>query len=256
MIEETEAIVLRSMNYGDTSKIVTVYTKKFGKVKVIAKGARNQKINKFGSSLELMTHSSIVFYRKESKDLHLLSKSEISRSCNKIQNDSEKMFIGLALIELVNMVMHDEEENEAVFSLLAKALQCIDGALKNSINIFIAFQMFLFQNLGFGLNFLQCGNCGRKSADHEFSFVLLRLSDGTFVCSDCSESTNAAGVKISNGILRSLQYFQMNEISKAVSLQLSAPSKDEILDVLQSYLRYHIEGTRTLRSLIMLYNNR
>ncbi|MBP6673311.1 MAG: recombination protein O N-terminal domain-containing protein, partial [Bacteroidetes bacterium] len=52
MIVETEAVVLHTMDFRDTSKIVTLYSRKFGKIKVIAKGTRNQKTNKFGSSLE------------------------------------------------------------------------------------------------------------------------------------------------------------------------------------------------------------
>ncbi|MFA6540301.1 MAG: DNA repair protein RecO [Bacteroidota bacterium] len=256
MIEETEAVVLRSMNYGDTSKIVTVYSKKFGKIRIIAKGARNPKGNTFGSSLEAMTHSSIVLYKKEHRDLHLLSKSEIVRHHNRLQGESEKLFTGLALIELVDMAMHDEAENETVFTLLIDSLRAIDEAVKNSINVFIAFQLRLFENFGFGLSLASCERCGRNAHDHEFPFVLLRLSDGKFVCSACSEGTNAGGVRISGGILRSLHFLQTSELSKTVSLQLSSSSKDEILDVVQSYLRYHIEGSRTLRSLSLLYSNR
>ena len=63
MIVSTDAIVLRSMKYGETSKIVTLYSKKFGKIKVIAKGARSAK-SKFGASLEPMMHSSVIFYKK------------------------------------------------------------------------------------------------------------------------------------------------------------------------------------------------
>lgn len=252
MIVETQAIVLRTMNYGDSSKIVTLYSKKFGKIKVVAKGVRSQKMNKFGSSLEPMTYSSVVLYKKEHKDLHLLSKSEIVRPFMKIQDDSEKLFTGLALIELVNMVMHDEEENGAVFTLLAEALETVNGIAKNVVNVFYSFQLKLFSNFGFGITLDQCIRCRRDYTNKETAFVMLRLSDGKFVCSACSAETSAGGVRITGGVFRTLQFFQMNDIAKAGSIQLTNGMKDEINATLQSYLRYHIEGSRTIQSISML----
>ena len=64
MLIKTEAIILKSMKYRDTSKIVTFYTKEFGKLKGIAKGARTAKVN-LVAALEPMTHSMLVIYKKE-----------------------------------------------------------------------------------------------------------------------------------------------------------------------------------------------
>ncbi len=252
MIVETEAVVLHSLSYGDTSKIVTVYSRKYGKIKVVAKGARNPKSNKFGSSLELMTHSSIVLYKKEHKDLHLLSKSEIVYPFNRMQDDSEKIFSGLALIELVNMVMHDEEENELIFSLLVDSLQTIDTSTKNGANVLLAFFVKMFQQFGFGISLDSCSHCARKTVENEFPFVQLRLSDGKFVCSFCSQNQTSSGVKISGGILKTLLYLHENPVEK--SIQLSITMREDLFALVQSYLRYHIENVRTLKSLTLLYS--
>ncbi len=254
MIVETEAVVLHSMHYRDTSKIVTLYSRKFGKIKIVAKGARDQKTNKFGSSLEPMTHSSVVIYKKEHKDLHLLSKSEIVTPLNRMQNDSEKMFTGLALIELVNMVMHYEEENEQLFSLLVESLKTLDGSAKNGINVLPSFMVKLFQQFGFGLSVDSCVRCNRKTNDSDFQFGLLRISDGKFICSYCAEEHSSSGVRISGDVLKSLYYLQMNSIEKSTMLSLSSTMCDDLIASLQSYLRYHIEGARTLKSLSLLYS--
>jgi DNA repair protein RecO (recombination protein O) len=253
MIVETEAVVLHAFNYGDTSKIVTVYSRKYGKIKVVAKGARNPKSNKFGSSLELMTHSSIVLYKKEHKDLHLLSKSEIVAPFNRMQDDSEKIFSGLALIELVNMVMHDEEENETIFSLLVESLQTIDQSSKNGANVLPGFFVKMFRQFGFGLSIDSCSECRRRSVDNEFQFVQFRLSDGKFICSFCSRNQTSSGVKISGGMLKILSFLQENPIEKSIQFSIPASLKDELFATVQSYLRYHIETVRTLKSLSMLY---
>ena len=79
MLTKTEAIVIRSMKYGDSSKIVTFYTRQFGKLKGIAKAARRSN-NKFGSSLEPLSHVMLVVYKKDHRDLHLISQ------CDSIQS--------------------------------------------------------------------------------------------------------------------------------------------------------------------------
>ncbi len=254
MIVETEAVVLHSMDFRDTSKIVTLYSKKFGKIKVVAKGTRNQKTNKFGSSLEPMTHSSVVIYKKEQQDLHLLSKSEIVTSFSRMQTDSERMFTGLGLIELMNMVMHNEEENERLFLMLAASLKTIDTAEKNAVNVLLAFMVKMFDQFGFGLSVDSCVNCGRETEKNEFTSVLLRLSDGKYNCPHCSEDLTSTGTKIAGESLKSLHYFQLNTIEKSTALTFTASMRDDLIAILQSFLHYHIDGIRTLKSLTLLHS--
>ena len=71
MIVKTDAIVLKSMRFRETSKIVTFYTRRYGKIAAVAKGARETK-NKFGAALEPMTGVNLVFYKKEQRDLQLV----------------------------------------------------------------------------------------------------------------------------------------------------------------------------------------
>lgn len=252
MITETKAVVLRTMKYGDTSKIVTLYSRKFGKIKVIAKGARNQKTNKFGSSLEPMTVSSVVIYKKEHKDLHLLSKSEILTPMSRLQEVPERMFAGLAIVELVNMVMHDEEENGPVFDLLEQSIAAVNASERQTINILMAFMVHLFRRFGFGLDVDACLRCGRTLGSGDLTYGLLRLSDGKFHCSQCVQEEQQSGVRLNIGTLRTLKFLADNPVEKASGISMNQAMRDDLLSFLQSFLRYHIEGVRTLRSLALL----
>ena len=99
MIVSTEAVILKTMKYRDTSRIVTLYTRDFGRLSVIAKGARSRN-NKFGASLEPLSHVSAVLYKNEHRDLHLLSKCEISTQFRRIPEDLERLSTAMAIIEL------------------------------------------------------------------------------------------------------------------------------------------------------------
>ncbi len=142
MLVKTEAIVLKSMKYRDTSKIVTFYTKEYGKLNGIAKGARSAK-NKFGSALEPLTHSMLVLYKKEHRDLHLISQCDAIDSFRNFTEDLDRMSIGLAVLELVNQLTHDEERKPALFPLLLETLSALNSSTKNYETYLQAFRLRL-----------------------------------------------------------------------------------------------------------------
>ncbi len=251
MIVSTEAVVLHSMKYGDTSKIVSLYSRKYGKIKVIAKGARTLN-NKFGASLEPLTYSSVVFYKKEQKTLYLLSKSEIVQPQKHLFSHSEKMLIGLALVELINKVMHDEEEHEEIFQLLTNALHSINTAEKNLFNIIIAFQLQLFHHFGFGLELQQCSHC-KKNLHQNSSHVYLLLSRDAVMCSQCHE-THKGGIGIPQNIFSLLSFFASNTFSAIYEQELSSSLQKSLTSILHSYMHYHIEETKNLHSLSLLHS--
>lgn len=251
MIVSTDAIVLHAMKYGDTSKIVTLYTRKFGKVKVIAKGVRSAK-NHAGASLEPMTIASVVFYKKQNKDLFLLSKSEIALPLKNLVSAEEKMLAGLALIELLSVTMHDEHEDEAMFELTVQALCEIDRAEKNPLNVFIGFILGFIRRHGYSLTLDRCMQCGIEPNEGE-GHLRFQLSEGTVVCPSCAESFALSGMPISRGAVRSLQYLAQVELGQTTSLSLGVAIRDEVIELLMAFMKYHLAGMRTLRTLSLFY---
>jgi len=77
MLYKTEGIVLKSTEFKEADKIVTIYTKDYGKITAIAKGVRKIK-SKFGSSLEILTHSVFLFYK--GRNIDIVSQTEILES--------------------------------------------------------------------------------------------------------------------------------------------------------------------------------
>src|ERR1700733_7951160 len=125
MIVTTEAIVLRARKHGETSKIVTLYTLSYGKLNVIAKGARETK-SKFGGALEMFARSTVVFYKRDKQDaLSLLSKAETISSHSGILKSLDRIETATAIVELILNSMHDEEANEKLFAMLNSTLDTI-----------------------------------------------------------------------------------------------------------------------------------
>ena len=251
MIVSTDAVVLHAMKYGDTSKIVTLYTRRYGKLKVIAKGVRSAR-NKVGASLEPMTIAAAVLYKKQNRDLSLLSKCEIAIPLKNIFAVEEKMTIGLALIELLAMTMHDEHEDEPLFNSVVETLCEIDRAPGNTINVFIGFVIGFIHRIGLSLTLSRCVHCGSAIEDTSGA-ARFQMSEGTVVCASCAGTSAHSGMPLSLGGLRSLIYIGRVPLAESTTLTLSVPVRDELLEILQAFMRYHVPGMKPLRSLAMIY---
>ncbi|MBI3193860.1 MAG: DNA repair protein RecO, partial [Ignavibacteriae bacterium] len=109
-ILKTEAIVLRTINFKESSKIVTFYTKELGRVGAIVKGARRAN-SKIGAALEPMSHVQIVLYIKEGREVQTVGQCDLIHSYHHFAIDLEKLSVGLSIIELVYDIAHEQEQN-------------------------------------------------------------------------------------------------------------------------------------------------
>ncbi|MBM4159487.1 MAG: DNA repair protein RecO [Ignavibacteria bacterium] len=272
MLTKTDAIVLKGMKYRDTSKIVTFYTRRFGKLKGVAKGARQMK-SKFGAALEPMTNVALVLYRKEHRDLQLVSQCDIIKPYKKIHSEFDRMTAAMSVLELVNQLTHDEEENAALYSLLLGTLDELERASRRFVNLVYAFQIRLAGLFGFEPSLDQCGSCGRRV--DEFAgegSAVFQLSKGAIVCPRCapqqaqhayerefcrapsssrgrrSEQTKS-NAKISVQTLRVLQRLFRAKLDSVSALEYSKATGNEIDATLRLYLRQHFEDLKPLKSL-------
>ena len=149
-IRKTQALVLRSIRYGETSKIVTMLTPDSGKLSVLARGARKVK-SRFGGSLEPFTHIALVYYEKETRDLQYVSEVHVIDAFLKVRDNIEKTYTALALIEMCQKAVHDREECRRLFDLFLVTLSGLAEADKNIQNGLVFFILSLTDHLGYRL---------------------------------------------------------------------------------------------------------
>lgn len=148
---KTEAVVLRTANYRDRSKILTLYTKSHGKLSVIAKGVRDAR-TKWGGVLQSMAYLNVLLYFKENRTLHLLSGAEYAKLYNRIYENSDKMNVGFRIVELINKTTAECHEIKGLFELITDSLNTLDGATKNFVNVLFNFEFRLAKLLGFAID--------------------------------------------------------------------------------------------------------
>ena len=247
MIAKTEAIVLRSRKYRETSKILNLYTREFGKLSVIAKGARGPR-NKFGSSLQPLNHVSAVLYKHDRNDLHLLSQCENVSSFRNLSQDLEKFSVAMFVVELLEFVSHGEERSELTYGLGLGALRAINDSEQNAANVKFYFELHLADILGFRPNVHTCFACGKLLVEEDGGTKAgkLRLAYGGISCGNCTGGNEEELISVSS--LKILQRFQESDNPLDMTrIRLSEHQTEEIEVLLRQYLQQHVSGLHRMK---------
>jgi DNA repair protein RecO (recombination protein O) len=246
-LEKTEALILRTIKFGETSRIVTALSREFGLLKAIAKGVRGAR-PKFGAALDPFAASELVLYRKRDRDLHLIGQADLIEAHLALSGDVRRYAFASALVEFVPQVVTGEVSSEEAAALYAEARAALrltaDSVLSTLPYILRAFQLRFVSALGHGMELHACLACGREV---EGAGVLSAAQGGLF-CRRCARE--AAGmVPVSAPALAVLRAYRENDLVVAARQRLDAPVRAEVGRILEAFLSAQFEGYRGLRSL-------
>jgi DNA repair protein RecO (recombination protein O) len=122
---ETEAIILKTFPLGEADRLVSFLGRASGRVRGVAAGARRVK-NRYGSTLEVLSHVQIWYVEKETRELVRIQQCELLESFHKAQSNYE-LSTGLAVIsETAELVLPDHEAAEPMFRLILLAVREIE----------------------------------------------------------------------------------------------------------------------------------
>ncbi|HUP88694.1 MAG TPA: DNA repair protein RecO [Longimicrobiales bacterium] len=166
----TDAIILQTYKYSDSSKILKLLTRSNGLQSVIAKGAAKPK-SQFGGVLEPFVEGVATFYAKEQRDLHTLSGFDLRRSRQGLGADLIR-FGGASLIAELILRSGIEEADADLFELVSGALDRIQEASKETVESVVLGETWaLIAQLGFAPSFDECISCGRAiNTDEDVHF--------------------------------------------------------------------------------------
>jgi DNA repair protein RecO (recombination protein O) len=156
---ETEAIILKTFPLGEADRLVTFFGRSSGRIKGVASGARRLK-NRYGSSLELLSHVQIWYVERETRDLVRIQQCELLESFHRAQSDYN-LSTGLAVVsEIAERVLPEQEVAEAMFRLLLLTAREIDR--RSEWRVPLTYFAFWTIRLGGWLpRFDRCAQCGK-----------------------------------------------------------------------------------------------
>jgi DNA repair protein RecO (recombination protein O) len=246
-ILKTDAVVLKGWKLGETSKILSLCTKDFGKVKVVAKGGLGPK-SKFKGCLEPMTCIRLVFYDKKTRDLQLLSQADVLEGHIHIIGDFTRSALGLAQVELVERVLTQDEPFPKMYELLRSVLSGLDQGNGFLEGLFWYFESHFIDIMGYKPTWDNCLECN-ASLGGEGGFF--QPGNGGLLCTACG--SRHGGLKVGGETLEILYWLQRCDLGEVDRLGPDAGQKSSIRKMFDLYFRTHIEGMKPLKSLGLYY---
>lgn len=144
---KSEGIVLKRSNFGEADKIITVYSKHYGKVSLLAKGVRRMTSRKRGS---LEVFNQVVFFAAKGKGIDIVTETEALNSFSSWRKDLKKIAVAYELCEMVDRLTAEGSEQEEVYELLVNYLKNLSLLAEVNLNSFISsFGGNLLKLLGF-----------------------------------------------------------------------------------------------------------
>ena len=179
-IHTTDAIVLRRYLYRETSVIVSCLTDRYGKLKGLVKGLRQQP-NRHRSAMEPMTVNRIVFYDTHTSQIHLISQCELLSPLTALQHDLKTVNAAALCVDLTDTVIPLNEPQPAVYRLLKSTLERLAVAGSDAAVIRTHFIVRFLRLAGFQPQVDECTGCGAMV--HQAGYWSAR--QGGLLCAAC-----------------------------------------------------------------------
>lgn len=246
-IIKAEGIILRSMKMGETSKLLTLFTREHGILKAIAKGSRSRK-SRFGGTLETLTVIHFIYYHKDSRDLQLLTSADIVETFPNLSLDLEKWGYANACGELIIRSHPAAEATPKLYPILLDSLRAMNEISTGGDRAcFWGLQMKLLSVFGVPPNLRRCLQCENDSEAIADRRIYFHMGRGGFFCEKCHQGV--AAFQLNRETLKQLANLQSLPARKILQQTFSIQVTQEIEKFFQSYFRLHLEEIGRLQSL-------
>ena len=187
----TEAVVLRSIRFGEADRVLHLYTADRGRIGAVAKGVRKTK-SRFGGRLEPLSHVELQLHVGQG-ELQTITGVQLIRSHQTARDDYYRLSVGLIGAEAMLRLFTEQEQNERAFTALTRFLDLLDetphAAERPTLDpLGLSFQLKLLWLSGYLPHLTSCAECGADGA----TLVGYSPRAGGAVCRACATQRGSA----------------------------------------------------------------
>ncbi len=237
MIIRTDGLVLRTHKMTETSLVVVVYTRTWGKVRLAAKGARRPK-SRFGAAFQPITFGSYVYYRKDGRDLQTVSEADIQHPFDGVKQDHERLGYASAVCDLLDHVTVDEDPNAFLLSITVDALRWMENVPSGLMELPLwYFQVKAAGCLGYRPQFSGCAITGERV---DGSRVWFSVEHGGVV----KQRTDGPGIWLDAPTISFLEHLQTRTPDRIDMELFGTVDSDQCRSAIRLFLDYHLDERR------------
>ena len=253
---KSEGILLKSVNWKEHSKIVTIFTDNAGRQSIVDRGGRSLKSKR--GRLMSFSRLELAYFKSERSGTGYITEVE---PLEIFQFEKEgtlgRLIFASAAVELLYDLLPADEPQEGLYHLTIQYLRLIDKVRKAAIiPVFLAYFLKLLSYLGYRPNLAGCISCGKESKDtlltnsNGVSFHVFSPERGGLVCSTC-QKPGEYYIKLHSDRLDKIYRLQTASLAESAEIKLRLGEAEELLELLTSFLKYQTDA-RELNSLKIL----
>jgi DNA repair protein RecO (recombination protein O) len=236
----TGCIVLKNVDFGESDKIVTLYSPDIGRFAAIAKGAKRSK-KRFVNKLEEFSLLDISYRPARHDRLHFLSEAELKEAFLSLRTNWQRYCAAMLASELVLRFTREHDPDRRIFSLLHWLLESLHHGA-SPLPTVAFFHLHLLDACGYRPKLEHCAICSYLPDNKRgLSSFTLQPGNGTLICSHCSGNAARSRFTISLQSLKFLQTAQGMTTQQMHRLQMPENIASECLSVLYSYSKYLLQ---------------
>ena len=225
MIEKTEGIVIRTLNYGETNKIITVLTPNFGKIGLMARGAKKAK-SKLSSASQLFYHGHFLF--QKGRGLGVLHQADSIHPFRHIKEDIVQMAYAAYIVELTDKIIEENMASSSLYKMLLNIFKKMDEGVPADI-LAIIYEVKVLPLAGLAANVDQCVHCGDR--ERPFFFT---MSGGGYLCRNC-QTLDPYSIPMTPEVSKLLTLFKHVPVDRLGSLSVKKQNIIQLKRILQEY---------------------
>ncbi|MGZ9585025.1 DNA repair protein RecO [Paenibacillus marinisediminis] len=231
MLYRVEGIVIRSMDYGEGNKIITLSTKTHGKVGVLVRGAKKVR-SRHAAATQLFTYGEYVFFRGMGH-IGTLNACEIMESFHSLREQLQLAAYASYAVELVDRGLQDEEAGGYMFEQLLAYLRALADGKDEQVTTHL-FEMKLCQSVGVAPVVNRCVICEREDRLAAFGWRL-----GGAICAACLPKEHMKYTS-SMPILKLISMFLKTDMRRLGSITLKPATKLQLRQCMRGYMDTHV----------------
>jgi DNA repair protein RecO (recombination protein O) len=252
-LEKTEAVILKSSNWSETSRIVEMFSRDFGKMSLVDKGGRRFKSKR--GRLVPFARLEITFYKSEKSATGYVSEAELIELFGfEKEGTMGRLAYASAACELLHHLLSDEQPQPSLYSFFITFLKLTDTAEKGSLPpLFLAFFLHLLSQLGYHPSLAKCVGCGKpmETPEAKAGEVLFCPERGGVICATCKTAGDYY-IPLSRESSVHLVALQKAPLSEAARVPIGYREVSCLLEALIKFASYQTGVVSRLKSLEFL----
>ncbi len=202
---KTLGFIIKRKNFVESDRILTIYSYDFGKIELIARGARKI-LSKLGGFLELFYFDK--FYLSKGRNFDIITGVEAVNDYKILRQDREKINQAYYISELVNRFTAENDPNYEIFNLLKQSFDYLDQKPINPL-LLSYFSIRLISYTGHNPQLVNCAACEKKLKNEKNYF---NLQSGGVICGACAQN-KPDSFFINNDLIKILRLFAEKDIT-------------------------------------------